>query len=104
MEREITLGQSHLSCGMETPEETGCTSELPQIEEQGCCDNETLSAETEDYSVQQQKELSQEFTAVFLISYLQLYHQVARENVSYLHYTPPLLDQDVPILNQTFLL
>ena len=104
----IMLGQEDLSCGM-AEMESSCKnhSQTPTIQSKGCCENQYVQFEIEDdYNSQATVEIPVDynFVAAFVISYINLYSFDASAEAEYLNYAPPLLDLDIPVLIQSFLL
>ena len=84
-------------------EKKGCS------EDKDCCSNETLvlqadqdqKVQTNDFVVNKQlKQFVIAFVAVFFAADFDL----QRDTANFAHYKPPLIQRDIPVLNQTFLL
>ncbi|WP_306639760.1 HYC_CC_PP family protein [Sanyastnella coralliicola] len=104
----IMLGQEDLSCGM-TEMEPYCEKhhESPTITSKSCCENQYVRFEIEDdYRSSSIVEIPLQigFIAAFIIGYINLYFFDASTEAEYLKYSPPLLDLDIPVFIQSFLL
>lgn len=104
----VMLGQEDLSCGM-TDMETPCKNQpqSPTVKSKGCCENQYVQFEIEDdynSSTVVETPVQMDFVAAFIISYINLYSFDASAEAEYLNYAPPLLDLDIPVLIQSFLL
>ena len=104
----IMLGQEDLSCGM-TEMELSCEKhpESPTVTSKSCCENQYVQFEIEDdynSSTIVETPVQIDFVAAFIISYINLYSFDASAEAEYLNYAPPLLDLDIPVLIQSFLL
>lgn len=103
------LGHSSLDCGMknmDTPCEKDADAE-PQVRREKCCENHYLSIDTDDIiinSYQVLKSLDLTFVVALTYTYLGLNPFETDNNTPYLNYSPPLLEQDIRILHQSFLL
>ena len=76
-----------------------------QQEDSNCCDNETMIVQADIDQVFSSIELAdlQQFVVVFVQVFF-LEHCFEREDITFEHYKPPLIAQDIPILVQSFLL
>lgn len=104
----IMLGQEHLSCGM-TDMESPCEKhpESPSVTSKSCCENLYVQFEIEDdynSSTIVETQVQIDSVAAFIISSVNLYSFDASAEAEYLNYAPPLLDLDIPVLIQSFLL
>lgn len=104
----LVLGQEDLRCGM-TDKESTCEKhpEAPTLTSKGCCENQYVQFEIEDdYNSSNIVEtpVQMDSVAAFIISYINLYSIDALVDAEYLNYAPPLLDLDISVLIQSFLL
>lgn len=104
----ISLGTSDISCGMNNMDQS-CENISPSamIDEKNCCENTYIQLKIKDNY--QTKEVFKsttnfQFIAVFIVAYLNFYSFNASTKVEYSNYSPPLLDLDIPVLIQSFLL
>lgn len=103
MMSELTLGEKHLSCGMDM-KMPGCDDEK---EKHNCCDNEFTSIDTDDnfakasFEFGVQKIVAASFVSTFV---LQLDFDLPEEPDVYKDYGPPILEQDLQVLFETFLI
>ena len=105
VESKLMIGEHDLSCGM-SEMDNACDSEVARFMAPGCCDNTTLSIETEeDYQKQAQK-FSLDNSFLFAFSYTLLYSNSfnAEQSVAHSDHHPPPLEQDYLSLYQSFLL
>ena len=100
------IGQSDIGCGMEGKDNSCDNPEMPSIKS-NCCQNKFVEVSVEDdFSSPKivKSSVDYKFVAAFAISYINLYSLDASAEVEYLNYLPPLLDLDIPVLIQSFLL
>ena len=86
----------------EEVESVGCN-----MEPVDCCDDDFVQIqlnESFDSQAQIDTELNTEFLAAFTVVYLNLYNFQPEANADYVDYSPPLLQQDIPVLFQSFLI
>jgi hypothetical protein len=100
--QNINLTAENLNCGMEESEKDSCTDN----EIQGnCCQNEFQNFKiTDDY---QRIDFGSSFEIQHLIAFTYTLTELVLENKTYakhLIYTPPLPDEDIPVLIQSFLI
>lgn len=72
-----------------------------------CCSDDFVQIqlnESFDSPAQIDAELNTEFLAAFTLVYLNLYNFQPNANTDYVDYSPPLLQQDIPVLFQSFLI
>ena len=104
----ISLGQDDLDCGMSNMD-TPCKDQpkSPTIKRKSCCENQyTQISIDDDYNQTAVETLNVDFKfiAVFITSYINFYSFNNTKKPEYLAYSPPLLDHDVQVMNQTFLI
>lgn len=107
-ESSMTFGKGDVGCGMES-KKTSCEnpSHENSIKKKGCCENEFLAFQIDDDYNQTAVEtlnVDFKFIAVFITSYINFYSFNNTKKPEYLAYSPPLLDHDVQVMNQTFLI
>lgn len=72
-----------------------------------CCSNDFVQIQLDenfDSPIQMDTELNTQFIAAFTLVYLNLYDFQSVSNIDYVDYSPPLLQQDIPVLFQSFLI
>jgi len=108
VKNSISLGHDDIDCGManmDTPCENNPNS--PTIKRKNCCENKYTQVSIEDdYNnpVVVKALVDYQFVAVFVVTYFNLYSFNASTEAEYTDYSPPLLDFDIPILIQSFLI
>ncbi len=81
-----------------------------KVDQKSCCQDETASIDgnqqlTNHHDGDCKCSLQQlQFITSFVYTNLQLYDLLERNIVPYQHYSPPLLIQDIPVLDQSFLI
>lgn len=108
VESQLVFGHEALDCGMANMDKD---CEIPPLEgmhltKKPCCQNEYQSLNLEDdfKPTITQSTVNVEFVAAFIISFLQLPLFSTNEESQYANYSPPLIDQDIPVLHQVFLI
>ena len=104
----ISLGQDDLDCGMANMD-TPCKDQpkSPTIKRKNCCENQYTQISIEDdYNnpAVVKAPVDFQFVAVFVVTYFNLYSFNASTEAEYTGYSPPLLDLDIPVLIQSFLI
>lgn len=84
-------------------EKKGCS------EDKGCCSNKTVQLQSDqDQKVQTNDFVVSKQLKQFVIAYVAVFFAndfgLQREVANFSHYKPPLIQRDIPVLNQTFLL
>ena len=102
----ITLGEQHLSCGMEM-EEPPCGDTTIVSAVHHCCENIVEQVKTDNNFAKASFEI--DFNKVFVTSFVSVFVfqevEIASEkNDFFAHYNPPPIDKDIPVLYQTFLI
>ncbi len=107
VEAKLMVGHVHLDCGMADMdnESEGKSDEVPYFDEKSCCENEYLNIEVkgEFKKSVEQSNLNVGFVAAFFISYLEVF-LTDLDNSQYTDYDPPLLTEDIPVLQQIFII
>lgn len=107
VESKFMIENEHLDCGMaDMDKECENKSEgRTYLDKIPCCQNKYLSIEIEDEFKPslEQKALSLEFVAAFVVSYLDFF-SVDEENGQLAEYDPPLVTRDISILHQVFII
>jgi hypothetical protein len=101
---EFMLGHAALDCGMMDTAEP-CTKNHSQttLQKQPCCENQYNTLETSELVGSGSLTLpSAEFLAAFTISWFRLTAPEFNINQSFNHYSPPLLEFDLPVFFQVF--
>ena len=111
MMAEITLGEKHLSCGMESDtDNTGCSDENITPKAHDCCKNHITKIHTDDNYAKASFDLKLDknfktfvasFVAVFVLQEVEI---TSKEKTFFADYNPPPLEQDFNILYETFLI
>ena len=110
VESSISLVHADLSCGMSPAEMSSCSNDkhTEGIQKKDCCENEYTSISAEiDYNKAQVAEnahLDLKFVAAFAYSFVSNYIFEQEEKQSFESYRPPLLDQDISVLHQVFII
>lgn len=103
---EITLGERHLSCGMEETTTTSCDDAVV-VEDGHCCQNQFTTIHTDDnfakasFDISFNKTFIATFVSVFVLQEVEI---TSTKNIFFADYTPPPLEQDLNILYDTFLI
>ena len=105
----ISLGHDDLDCGMADMDASPCKdqSDSPAVKRKSCCENQYTQLSIEDdYNnpAVVKTAVDFQFVAVFVVTYLNLYSFNASTEAEYSNYSPPLLDLDIPVLIQSFLI
>ena len=84
-------------------EKKGCS------EDKDCCSNKTLQLQSDqDQKIQTNDFVVSKQLKQFVIAYVAVFFaddfDLQREATTFAHYKPPLIQRDIPVLNQTFLL
>lgn len=81
-------------------------SQKPEVKKKPCCENKYQSLDTEDdfKPTIVQSSVNVEFVAAFIVTFLHLPLSSTDEELQYANYSPPLIDQDIPVLHQVFLI
>lgn len=107
VESELVIGNTVLDCGM-ADMEIGCEVNSPlttQIEKMTCCDNQYQSLDIDDdYKLSVQSEINIDFVAAFFVTFFEFSFSSENEEDQYANYSPPILESDIPILHQVFLI
>ena len=103
---EITLGEKHLSCGMEDTTDTSCDNTVV-VKEDHCCQNHFTKIQTDDnfakasFDISFHKTFIVAFVSVFAIQEVEIF---SIQKTFFADYSPPPLEQDLNILYDTFLI
>lgn len=93
------------TCGMEV--DLATRIEMASEEEDMCCSNETIAVDGQDELKISFKSLDKDqqvFLKTFTSTYLNLYEGLPEQIVPYRNYSPPLLVQDILVLDQVFII
>lgn len=107
VESSFGLGQKADGCGMDSLEDSCNSSKKTSISRKGCCENQILSIDFDDNL--KEASLDNIVNLNFIISFTSIFFKLELPNggyeVSFENYSPPpLRNQDVQILFQTFLI
>ncbi|MEM7085119.1 MAG: hypothetical protein AAF489_02995 [Bacteroidota bacterium] len=104
MMSKITLGEEHLSCGMEM---MSSTCEDSHEDDHNCCDNEYTTIDVDDNFATSSFDI--QLSPVFVIAFVSVF--VVQEPYNYdqnfdyyKDYSPPPLGEDLQVLYDTFLI
>jgi len=105
MMSKITLGEAHLSCGMEM-KSSPCEEEN-QDEKHNCCENEYTTIDVDDNFATASFDL--QLNPVFVIAFVSVFVVQGSDNYDenldyYKDYSPPPLGEDLQVLYDTFLI
>jgi len=104
---QITLGEKHLSCGMDDVFASSCDDESLLIEEDHCCQNEFTQIQTDEnfakasFDIDFEKPLINAFISDFVVQNFEIN---TSQKTFFADYNPPPLEQDLNILYDTFLI
>ncbi len=108
MMSEITLGEKHLSCGMDSDTaDTGCSDENITEKAHDCCKNHITKIHTDDnyakasFDLKLNKTFVATFVSVFVVKEVEI---ASIEKIFLADQNPPPLEQDFNILYETFLI
>jgi len=104
MESKVVLGKANLDCGMGMMEPTN--SHSIDMKNMGCCKDvfQQLKVNDDFNSVVEQQSPHAQFALLFVITYADLFTSYQQPSLTFVDYTPPPLDRDVPSLYQVFLI
>ena len=103
---EITLGEKHLSCGMEESSDSSCDDTIAIVSGH-CCQNHFTKIHTDDNFAKASFDISfhQIFIATFVsVFVLQEVEIASIQKTFFADYSPPPLERDLNILYDTFLI
>lgn len=101
----LTMSVEEFGCKMNNEENKPCEDGGDQYKKK-CCDNTSVEYSlNEDFDTNPEKEVSinKNFVVAFLYNNL-LFNNDNTSYVDKLYYSPPLLDKDIPVLIQSFLI
>lgn len=101
----LAWGIQDEGCGMMENQDS-CASDRPALNSKSCCDNEHFQIALDDeFDVSGEvppPQLSPSTISLILTAVLKL-PSPSIEHPKYLHYSPPLIQEDYPVLFQSFL-
>ncbi|ADR22096.1 hypothetical protein MATR_02670 [Marivirga tractuosa] len=108
VESQFVLGHAELNCGMSDMDkicENG-SSEEKQIKKKPCCENEYQSLEMADEFQHQVfgSSLNLEFISTFVVTFTGRSFLSTKHKAEFTNYAPPLIERDIPVLVQSFLI
>jgi hypothetical protein len=108
VESQIVMGNTVLDCGMADMYK-GCKSDSPlaiHIKKMPCCENQYQSLDIDDDYKRTifQSNVNIDFIASFIVSFFQVSLFSENKENQYANYLPPLLECDVTVLHQVFLI
>ena len=107
VESQLVFGHEALNCGMANMDK-GCETqpEGMHLSKKSCCENKYQSLDTEDdfKPTIAQSMVNVDFVAAFVITFLHLPISSTDEEPQYANYSPPLINQDISVLHQVFLI
>lgn len=96
------------SCQMDTPAATNSHCETIEQEEDSCCADHSVVNETQDFNnhSHQVQELKPDFKIISFVAcfVLAVLEPVDQSILSHQDYSPPLIERNIPVLVQSFLL
>ena len=108
MMAQITLGEKHLSCSMESGDlDSDCSEENSHSDDHDCCQNLITQVQIDDnftkasFNLDLKKTFVATFVAVFTVQEVLI---TSEETNVFKDYNPPPLERDLNILYQTFLI
>lgn len=108
MMSKITLGEAHLSCGMEMMTST-CEDSHDDAhdDKHNCCDNEYTSINVDDNFATSSFDI--QLNPVFVVAFVSVFVKQDAKNYDqnldyYKDYSPPPLGEDLQVLYDTFLI
>ncbi|PKR80428.1 hypothetical protein CW751_10205 [Brumimicrobium salinarum] len=112
VESSFSLTQADLDCGMSQEEMKSCSNDKHNqkevIHKKGCCENEYLSFDADfDYNQAQvtpNTHLDFKFAVAFAYSFVNNHLLLQKEKPSLEAYRPPLINQDISVLHQVFII
>lgn len=92
-------------CGMEKQADSGCNSEFSEISKTNCCKDTVMNLEIEDDYQNSDKStnLDIQFVEAFVYVYIQNLFE-GYEEAQFNEYSPPLVQNDILVENQVFLI
>lgn len=108
VETQIVVGHGELYCGM-LDMEGDCKNESStenHFRKKPCCENEYQSFDQEtEFQLQIiNSSVNLEFVTVFFITLADKAYTSEIDEAEYLNYSPPLIERDIPVLVQSFLI
>ncbi|MDC3220625.1 hypothetical protein OAT71_02305 [Flavobacteriales bacterium] len=93
-------------CGMESNNGNDCESDVPQASKKSCCDDSAVSLVIEDdYQLTEKRSTNLNINFVQAFVYVILNHGFdITEEVRFNEYSPPLVQNDILVENQVFLI
>ncbi|MEQ9442769.1 MAG: hypothetical protein RIG62_27255 [Cyclobacteriaceae bacterium] len=105
---QSVLGHAELNCGMSDRDKDCETSSSKEehTKKKPCCEDEFQSLELEDEFKPQVigSSLHSEFVAAFVITFISSPNASKADKAQYINYSPPLIERDIPVLVQSFLI
>jgi hypothetical protein len=92
-------------CGMDKMETKGCNSENPSASKKNCCSDQVVSLEIQDeyQSTEKTDALDLDFLSAFIQVFITAKFN-SYEEIEFKDYSPPLVQHNVLVEHQTFLL
>jgi len=108
VKRQLMFGHHALDCGMANMD-SDCENLPPEddtLKSKSCCENHYQTLDTDDdyNSCEIQTIPNPDFIVAFAQTFLAISISAGNEKQQYTHYSPPLLEYDMPVMNQVFLL
>ena len=110
VESAFSLVHSDISCGMTPAEMESCSNDKHKesIQKKGCCENEYTSISADiDYNQSQvtsSPHLDFKFVMAFAYSFVSNNLFLKKDKPSFETYRPPILDRDISVLHQVFII
>ena len=103
---QVLYGIADVGCGMEdqTPDPCPDNQQTFDLNVKSCCDDLMATIDIDEYNLQLLKAVNIPFIVALAATSLNPYTFQSEKQTGYLNYSPPLLEQDIPVLHQVFLL
>ena len=105
---QIVVGHTELNCGMSNMDKSCETDSSKEgyIKKKPCCANEFQSLELEDEFQPPviESSLNLKFVAAFVITFTNSTNASKAVKAGHKNYSPPLIERDIPVLIQSFLI
>ncbi len=92
-------------CGMDAQAKSDCNSDSPEVSKSSCCKDAVMNLEIEDdyQTADKSVNLDLQFVEAFVFVYIQNLFE-GYEETNFKEYSPPLVQHDILVENQVFLI
>ncbi len=106
MKSELGFGKKHVDCGMTMPMDHSENESDNQQDPQSCCENVTTQVQVDDEFQLKKVEtnLSLDFAVALVQAFVFGIESFSSEKPQIPNYPPPLIEQDLRVLHQSFLI